>query len=110
MINWFMEQTLSLSMVCLAILLLHRFLLSKLGAHYTYFMWISVPLFVFADLLQMILPQHFSWFGSSNGVSVIEQYYVLANDTVALSAGLLDQLYLPYLYAAVVALLVINGE
>jgi len=108
MINWFMEQTLSLSMVCLAILLLHRFLLSKLGAHYTYFMWISVPLFVFADLLQMILPQHFSWFGSSNGVSVIKQYYVLANDTVALSAGLLDQRYLPYLYAAVVALLVIN--
>ncbi|WP_350431846.1 hypothetical protein ABIS04_17175 [Shewanella sp. H8] len=79
MINWFMEQTISLSVVCLVLLLLHRLLLSKFGAHYTYFMWISVPLLMIADLLQMILPHHFSWFGSNNAASIIQQYYVFAS-------------------------------
>ncbi|AZG74793.1 M56 family metallopeptidase [Shewanella livingstonensis] len=108
MINWFMEQTISLSVVCLALLVMHRLLLSKFGAHYTYFMWISVPLLIFADLLQMILPHHFSWFGSNNAASIIQQYYVFASDTAALSSGLFAQLYLPYLYGAVITLLVAN--
>ncbi|WP_137225047.1 M56 family metallopeptidase [Shewanella sp. MEBiC00475] len=108
MINWFMEQTISLSVVCLTLLVMHRLLLSRFGAHYTYFMWISVPLLIIADLLQMILPHHVNWFGSNNAASIIQQYYVFASDTAALSAGLLDLLYLPYLYGAVITLLVAN--
>jgi TonB family protein len=108
MINWFMEQTISLSVVCLTLLVMHRFILSRFGAHYTYLMWISVPLLIIADLLQMILPHHVNWFGSNNTASIIQQYYVFASDTAALSAGLFDLLYLPYLYGAVITLLVAN--
>ncbi|WP_351017388.1 M56 family metallopeptidase [Shewanella sp. AC91-MNA-CIBAN-0169] len=108
MITWFMEQTISLSVVCLVLLVLHRFILSRVGAHYTYFMWISVPLLIIADLLQIILPHTVNWFGSNNTASIIQQYYVFASDTAALSAGLLDLLYLPYLYGAVITLLVAN--
>ncbi|WP_392342830.1 TonB family protein [uncultured Shewanella sp.] len=108
MITWFMEQTISLSVVCLTLLVMHRLLLSRVGAHYTYFMWISVPLLIIADLLQIILPHTVNWFGSNNTASIIQQYYVFASDTAALSAGLLDLLYLPYLYGAVITLLVAN--
>ena len=71
-------------------------------------MWISVPLLIIADLLQIILPHTGNWFGSNNTASIIQQYYVFASDTAALSAGLLDLLYLPYLYGAVITLLVAN--
>lgn len=108
MINWFMEQTISLSIVCMVLLVSHRLLLSKLGAHYTYFMWIVVPVFVFADVLQMLLPSMFNGFFSNNSSVIMQQYYVFATDTVALSAGLFDQLYLPYLYGIVVTVIVAN--
>ncbi|MGI2170443.1 TonB family protein [Shewanella sp. MF05960] len=108
MINWFMEQTISLSVVCIVLLVSHRLLLSKLGAHYTYFMWIIVPVFVFADVLQMLLPSIFNGFSSNNTSIIMQQYFVFATDTVALSAGLFDLLYLPYLYGIVITFLVAN--
>jgi TonB family protein len=108
MINWFMEQTISLSVVCILLLVLHRLLLSKLGAHYTYFMWITVPLLMFAGLLKVLLPSLFNGFGSNSPSTIMQQYSVFATDTAALSAGLLDLLYLPYLYGIVVAVLVAN--
>jgi bla regulator protein BlaR1 len=108
MISWFMEQTLLLSLVCSLLLISHRFLLSKIGAHYTYSLWLVVPLLPLADVVQTLLPQYFNWLSPNQTLGVIQQYYVLATDTASMWSSLFKLLYLPYLYAALVLVLVVN--
>lgn len=108
MFSWFMEQTLLLSLVCSLLLISHRFLLSKIGAHYTYSLWIIVPLLPLADVLQTLFPQYLNWLSPNQTLGVIQQYYVLATDSTALSSSLFELLYLPYIYTAVVMILIVN--
>ena len=108
MFSWFMEQTLLLSLVCSLLLISHRFLLSKIGAHYTYSLWVIVPLLPLADVLQTLLPQYFNWLTPNQTLGVIQQYYVLVSDTASVSSSLFKLLYLPYLYAVVVLALVVH--
>ncbi|UJF22642.1 M56 family metallopeptidase [Shewanella sp. OMA3-2] len=108
MFSWLMEQTLLLSLVCSLLLISHRFLLSQIGAHYTYSLWAIVPLLPLADVLQTLLPQYFTWLSPNQALGVIQQYYVLATDTASMSSSVFKFLYLPYLYAAVLLALVVH--
>lgn len=56
MISLIVNLMLPLTLLCAVILLLHRPLLARLGAHNTYMLWASVPLLLAGTLLGLLVP------------------------------------------------------
>lgn len=94
MANWLMEQTVITTLAALILLLCHKPLLARLGAHYTYFLWAIIPMLLLCSGLQNYLPN----IGLAEQPLTMQYYRVFASETLALSGSLWSHLYLPYLY------------
>ncbi|MDO6620490.1 MULTISPECIES: M56 family metallopeptidase [unclassified Shewanella] len=113
MLNWFMEQTVILTLFCLPMMVFHRVILAKIGAHYTYVLWSSVPILLLISVGQLWFPEGFmhlklSWLSLPEPAAVMQHYQVLATDTIKLSSMLISSLYLDYLYIAIMSLLLLS--
>ncbi|QYK12141.1 M56 family metallopeptidase [Shewanella rhizosphaerae] len=79
MISLIINLMLPLTLLCAVILLLHRPLLARLGAHNTYMLWASVPLLLAGTLLGLLVPARLA----SPSLEQLQHYRVLAGELLS---------------------------
>ncbi|WP_394129487.1 TonB family protein [Shewanella maritima] len=84
-----LELIVLMSIACAVLLLTHRFCLVKLGAHYTYALWLLLPILLVVELAQISLPQWFSLVSDNAVTSSMATYTVRAGTQLAADQGTL---------------------
>ncbi|CAM3435949.1 M56 family metallopeptidase [Shewanella violacea] len=103
MINWLMQQSILLSLVCALILLCHKPLLKQLGAHHMYSLWLAIPFMIFGSLVLQFLPNLLA----ESKVASFEYYRVLASLAVKDNDSLVSTPLLVSLWAVGIAVMAI---
>ncbi|NKF49235.1 M56 family metallopeptidase [Shewanella sp. WXL01] len=86
------ELMLIVTIVCCAILLMHSKLLKRLGAHYTYLLWLIVPLLFAVELAQLLMPQLYASILPDTLAEPMQRFTVVASNGLTSQLGSLEPL------------------
>ncbi|WP_065204425.1 M56 family metallopeptidase [Shewanella woodyi] len=79
MLNWLMEQTILISLICAILLVGHKQILKLFGAHHTYALWLAIPMLLLGSAIIYLVPNLLS----NSRITQLEHYRVLADRTLA---------------------------